>query len=201
MRRDKRIFLIGEEVAEYDGAYKVSRGMLEEFGASRIVDSPISDTFFELFYQVIHHVAHTFNIELADIKRSCRVVPAPEDILLDQLADGGPITIEQGTVAGIHLTWEGISKDPSDFSVVKENIWVVRPNLPDFFAVEESGWEVEIEGRPSLNMLLKMVPSKDGSIDRSDCMVGAAIPVIPEVVAAPPGILTPSVFAPFKRHF
>ena len=46
MRRDKRIFLIGEEVAEYDGAYKVSRGMLEEFGASRIVDSPISESGF-----------------------------------------------------------------------------------------------------------------------------------------------------------
>ncbi len=70
-----------------------------------------------------------------------------------------------------------------------------------FFPVEESGWEVEIEGRPSLNMQLKMVPSRDGSMDRSDCMVGAAIPVIPEVVAAPPGILLPNVFAPFKRHF
>lgn len=43
MRRDKDIFLIGEEVAEYNGAYKVSQGMLEEFGAKRIIDTPIAE--------------------------------------------------------------------------------------------------------------------------------------------------------------
>lgn len=43
MRRDQRVFLIGEEVAEYNGAYKVSEGMLAEFGAKRIIDSPISE--------------------------------------------------------------------------------------------------------------------------------------------------------------
>lgn len=43
MRRDPTVFLIGEEVAEYDGAYKVSQGMLKEFGSKRIVDSPITE--------------------------------------------------------------------------------------------------------------------------------------------------------------
>ena len=43
MRRDDRIFLIGEEVAQYNGAYKVSQGMLEEFGSNRIVDTPIAE--------------------------------------------------------------------------------------------------------------------------------------------------------------
>ena len=43
MRRDDRIFLIGEEVAQYNGAYKVSQGMLEEFGPNRIVDTPIAE--------------------------------------------------------------------------------------------------------------------------------------------------------------
>ena len=37
MRRDERVFLMGEEVAEYNGAYKVSQGMLDEFGANRFV--------------------------------------------------------------------------------------------------------------------------------------------------------------------
>ncbi|MEO1128966.1 MAG: alpha-ketoacid dehydrogenase subunit beta [Planctomycetota bacterium] len=46
MRKDPRIFLMGEEVAEYNGAYKVSQGMLEEFGAQRIIDSPISENGF-----------------------------------------------------------------------------------------------------------------------------------------------------------
>jgi len=43
MRRDENIFLMGEEVAEYNGAYKVSQGMLEEFGPKRIIDTPISE--------------------------------------------------------------------------------------------------------------------------------------------------------------
>ena len=46
MRRDPRVFLMGEEVAEYNGAYKVSRGMLEEFGPQRVIDTPISETGF-----------------------------------------------------------------------------------------------------------------------------------------------------------
>jgi pyruvate dehydrogenase E1 component beta subunit len=43
MQRDDRVFLMGEEVAEYDGAYKVSRGLLKEFGARRVVDTPIAE--------------------------------------------------------------------------------------------------------------------------------------------------------------
>ena len=43
MRRDDRVFLMGEEVAEYNGAYKVSQGMLSEFGPKRVIDTPISE--------------------------------------------------------------------------------------------------------------------------------------------------------------
>ncbi|MBL7847142.1 MAG: pyruvate dehydrogenase complex E1 component subunit beta [Cyclobacteriaceae bacterium] len=43
MRRDSRVFLMGEEVAEYNGAYKVSQGMLDEFGPDRVIDTPISE--------------------------------------------------------------------------------------------------------------------------------------------------------------
>src|SRR5918912_765715 len=43
MRRDDRVFLMGEEVAEYNGAYKVSQGMLAEFGPRRIIDTPITE--------------------------------------------------------------------------------------------------------------------------------------------------------------
>ncbi len=43
MRRDKDVFLMGEEVAQYQGAYKVSQGMLEEFGDKRVIDTPITE--------------------------------------------------------------------------------------------------------------------------------------------------------------
>ena len=43
MRRDETVFLMGEEVAEYQGAYKISKGMLEEFGSKRVIDTPITE--------------------------------------------------------------------------------------------------------------------------------------------------------------
>jgi len=43
MRRDESVFLLGEEVAEYNGAYKASKGMLDEFGARRVIDTPIAE--------------------------------------------------------------------------------------------------------------------------------------------------------------
>jgi pyruvate dehydrogenase E1 component beta subunit len=46
MRRDKNVFLMGEEVGYYQGAYKVSQGMLDEFGKERILDTPIAETGF-----------------------------------------------------------------------------------------------------------------------------------------------------------
>ncbi|PPR30577.1 MAG: 2-oxoisovalerate dehydrogenase subunit beta, partial [Alphaproteobacteria bacterium MarineAlpha9_Bin6] len=46
MRRDKDVFLMGEEVGEYDGAYKVSQGLLAEFGPRRVIDTPITEAGF-----------------------------------------------------------------------------------------------------------------------------------------------------------
>src|SRR3954462_4457840 len=46
MDRDDNVFLIGEEVAEYNGAYKVSKGMLDKFGPRRVIDTPISEAAF-----------------------------------------------------------------------------------------------------------------------------------------------------------
>ena len=43
MRRDENVYLMGEEVAEYNGAYKASKGMLDEFGNKRVIDTPISE--------------------------------------------------------------------------------------------------------------------------------------------------------------
>ena len=43
MHRDKRVFVMGEEVAEYQGAYKITQGLLEEFGPSRVIDTPITE--------------------------------------------------------------------------------------------------------------------------------------------------------------
>src|SRR5215208_551955 len=46
MERDESVFLMGEEVAQYNGAYKVSEGMLKRFGPQRVIDTPISEAGF-----------------------------------------------------------------------------------------------------------------------------------------------------------
>src|SRR5262249_15051737 len=43
LRRDDKVFLIGEEVAQYQGAYKISQGLLDEFGPKRVIDTPITE--------------------------------------------------------------------------------------------------------------------------------------------------------------
>ena len=43
LERDERVFIIGEEVAEYDGAYKVTKGLWEKFGDKRLIDTPITE--------------------------------------------------------------------------------------------------------------------------------------------------------------
>src|SRR5260370_16448449 len=43
LQRDENVFLMGEEVAAYQGAYKVSKGLLEEFGEKRVIDTPITE--------------------------------------------------------------------------------------------------------------------------------------------------------------
>jgi len=44
MRRDESVYLMGEEVAEYNGAYKASKGMLDEFGAKRVIDTQLQNS-------------------------------------------------------------------------------------------------------------------------------------------------------------
>jgi pyruvate dehydrogenase E1 component beta subunit len=43
LARDEKVFIMGEEVAEYDGAYKVTRGLLKDFGPKRVIDTPITE--------------------------------------------------------------------------------------------------------------------------------------------------------------
>lgn len=43
MTRDEKVFLMGEEVANYNGAYKISKGLLDKFGPKRVVDTPITE--------------------------------------------------------------------------------------------------------------------------------------------------------------
>ena len=56
LSRDDRVFLMGEEVAQYNGAYKVSKGLLDEFGPMRIVDTPITELVEKTFRYLVRAI-------------------------------------------------------------------------------------------------------------------------------------------------
>ncbi len=74
MNRDKNVFVIGEEVAQYEGAYKITKGLLKEFGAERVIDTPITEAGFAVLatgaaYQQLRPVVEfmTFNFSMQAI--------------------------------------------------------------------------------------------------------------------------------------
>ena len=110
MRRDQRVFLIGEEVAEYNGAYKVSRGMLDEFGPRRVVDTPISETGFaglgigaamlEL-RPIVEFMSWSFSLVAADQILN----NAPKMLYMSGGQLGCPIVFRGNDGAGGQLAW------------------------------------------------------------------------------------------------
>ena len=74
MNRDKDVFVIGEEVAQYEGAYKITKGLLKEFGSARVIDTPITEAGFAglatgAAYQQLRPVVEfmTFNFSMQAI--------------------------------------------------------------------------------------------------------------------------------------
>jgi len=50
LQRDSKVILIGEEVAKYDGAYKVSKGLYSKYGETRVIDTPITEVIVDLYF-------------------------------------------------------------------------------------------------------------------------------------------------------
>jgi 2,4-diaminopentanoate dehydrogenase len=154
--------------------------------------SAMSLIFDRLFVQLIHNVAYTLGVELAEVKSSAELVPAHRDI---ELPAG---LIKKGTVAALTMRLEGIPKDPSQIKIFKQARWVVATDIPGIPV--KSGWQIRVEGKPNLIAEIRTDPEGDRTYHH-ETMVGSAIGVIPEVIAAQPGILLPKIYAPFKRRF
>ena len=155
-------------------------------------DSPMSKMFDHLFVQLVHNMARTMDVELTEVTSNAEVTPAHRDIQLDAGL------VKKGTVAGVTLTWEGIPKDPDQIKIIKRTRWTVATDVPGYPV--QSGWQILVGGKPNLVMEMRVDPDGDRTYHH-ETMVGAAISVIPEVMAAGPGILLPTIYAPFKRRF
>src|SRR5215471_6055915 len=66
MRRDKDVFVMGEEVAEYQGAYKVTQGLLQEFSADRVIDTPITEHGFAGLKPIVEFMTFNFAMQAMD---------------------------------------------------------------------------------------------------------------------------------------
>ncbi len=155
-------------------------------------DSPVGRLFNHLFHQLIHNVAYSLSVELADVSWSASVDAAPRDIAMDAGV------VRAGTVAAITQVWEGISKDPDQIRISKHTSWVLGKDIPGHPV--RSGWQIQVQGKPSIAVDVRYEPDGDMTY-YSESMVGSAIAVIPEVVAAPPGFLMPKIYAPFRKRF
>ncbi|XP_057440202.1 pyruvate dehydrogenase E1 component subunit beta, mitochondrial-like [Lotus japonicus] len=88
MSADPKVFLMGEEVGEYQGAYKITKGLLEKYGLERVLDTPITEnlfltslqTQFFFFHKELHDIV--FSIKTARISVRCK----PFTCLLDSIA-------------------------------------------------------------------------------------------------------------------
>ena len=154
-------------------------------------DSPIGRLFDHLFTQLIHAAATPLGIELQEVRRTIEIAPMPADATV-----AGRL-VRAGTVGGIGQIWEGVPVDPGQVIVRKTTRWVISDDIPGWEPF--SGWRIEIEGKPNLRLDLRMDPEGDFTYS-AECMVGAAIPLIEQVMRAPPGILRPTIFAPFKKR-
>lgn len=156
-------------------------------------ESPVGDMFNHLFIQLIHNMAHTLGVDLDRVQHRASVVPAHRDITA-----GGRV-VKTGQVGAIVQSWEGVPKDPDQIRLRKETCWVISDDIPGWPA--KRGWQIHLTGQPSLDLHVMLAAVEgDEAAHEPDCMVGAAIPMISEVMAAAPGILLPQVFAPFRKR-
>lgn len=158
MRLDDTVFLMGEEVAEYNGAYKVSQGMLEEFGAKRVIDTPIAELGFAAigvgaataglrpiiefmtwnfavlaFDQIVNHAAKILHMTAGGIK--CPIVFRGPSGSAGQLAQQHSQTFESwmGNVPGLKVI---STSDPYDAKGLMKS--AIRDDNPICFMESES---------------------------------------------------------------
>ncbi len=154
---------------------------------------PLAVLFGTLYREAIAFACDRMNADVDEIQPDHRVVTAARDLAI---AAG---MIRAGTVAATEWRWHAISAGRRFLTL--SVIWTMDPSLDGYAG--RGHWTVDIEGRPDLHLSLDMAdPPGTGLRTKAGQYVTAAavINAIPNVVAAPPGVLTPPVFASFIRR-
>ena len=154
---------------------------------------PLAVLFGTLYREAIAFACDRMNADVDEIQPDHRVVTAARDLAI---AAG---MIRAGTVAATEWRWHAVSAGRQFLTL--SVIWTMDPSLDGYAG--RGHWTVDIEGRPDLHLSLDMAdPPGTGLRTKAGQYVTAAavINAIPNVVAAPPGVLTPPVFASFIRR-
>lgn len=146
--------------------------------------------FQHIFGEVVGYVEHALKMKFDEVRTDHEFGVAERD--LDLPAGRVP----RGGVVNFRWRWHGM-KDGAPFLTI-EMLWIVDPSMAGWDY--KDGWDIEIKGAPGVRARIDLVEPQ-GLPDRSKAMqyavAGPVIRAIPEVVAAPPGILVPPVFAAY----
>jgi hypothetical protein len=167
-------------------------GMGSDPAALDLRDGPLAVLFGLLYREAIAFVCDRMGIGLDAVEPDHRVVPAERDLAVR----AG--TIAAGTVAATEWRWHATSGGRRFLTL--SVIWTMDPSLPGYAGRHH--WTVDVQGRPDLQLSLDMAdPPGTGLRTKAGQYVtaGTVINAIPAVVAAPPGVFAPPVFAPFRR--
>jgi hypothetical protein len=149
--------------------------------------------FSALFGEVIGYLADTLEFPVGPAQADHAVAVAPQDL---PVAAG---VIPAGTVCGVRWQWQ--AADPDGRQVTMRMIWRAGPPQPGWDTPD--GWLVEIDGAPRVRMQLEL-GDPVGRPERSKAIqygvAGPVVRAIPEVCAAPPGLLVPPAFAQYTPH-
>ena len=154
---------------------------------------PLTVLFGKLYAEAIRFFGDRTGTTFERIQADHRVLPATRDLAVSAGV------IPAGTVAATEWRWHGIA-DGKRF-VTLSVIWTMDPTMPEYEG--RNHWTVHLEGKPVLDLTLDMADPTDSRFQTKAGQYITAGPVlnaIPDVVAAPPGIFTPPVFAPFRRQ-
>jgi hypothetical protein len=153
-------------------------------------DGPLPTLYAALYLETIAYMCERMGITYDEVVPDHRVVPALRDL---EVAAG---SIAQGTVATTEWRWHAMV-DGRPFLTLAI-IWTMEPDRPEYAGRDH--WTIHLHGKPEMVVTLNLVePNEPGSRTTAGQFVtaGPALRAIDAVVAAPPGIFEPPVFAPF----
>lgn len=168
-------------------------GMGGEIDDVDLFDGALPHLYDQLYGEAIQFFGDRTGVTFDRIESAHRVLPAERDLVVS----AG--TIKMGTIAATEWRWHGIV-DGARF-VTLSVIWTMDPTMATYR--DRDHWTVEVHGKPDLHLTLNMFDPKE-SIYKTKAgqyiTAGPVMNAIDDVVAAPAGIFTPPVFAPYQRH-